>query len=331
MDISIVTCTYNPDEKIFSRVLDAVSKLDVDNKYTFEYIIVDNNSNPPLADKKYIKDFLLKNSCAKVIVEPTQGKTHAVVKGFKESKADIIVNFDDDNSAAPDYLLNTLLLVKQYPHVAIWGPGIVKVEFDGPVETWVNKLALGFFQENEITEDKIGCDIHGDCNPIGTGMVIKREVMEQYVKNFDEGKYTNLCRTGNNLSTGGDLQIVLTAIKNKQYCGISPKLRMGHLIPAKRTSIEYISKLVYGYSSSINEAIVEVFPEEIAKVKLIKQSELVKLFFKNLLFLRSKFYSKYQFKIDMANAIGEAAGSYKIYNKAEPYWLKSMVSLFKLR
>lgn len=329
--IAITTCTFNPDPEIFKKVLNSFSCLNFPDTIDVEGVIVDNNSQPPLNSFPYVQEFLQKCNWFKLIVEPIQGKTNAVVRAVLDTTAEIIINFDDDNLPNEEYLLEVTRLIEKYPEVAIWGPGNIKVSFTGEVETWVEKYALGFFQEKATQEIKIDRNIHADCNPLGTGMVMRRSVLNIYVDNFRKGLYTNLCRTGNNLSTGGDLQIVLTAIKEGWYCGSSPFLKIEHLIPVKRSKMHYVLKLVFGYGSSINDAIVEVFPEEISKIHIPKMNSLLPVIVKKWIQTSGKYYSIVQFKIELADMIGKVSGAYKIHKKEEPFWVLLLINFFKLR
>jgi glycosyltransferase involved in cell wall biosynthesis len=58
LSISILICTYNPDEQIFRRTLKSVESLILREDIPVECIIVDNNSTLPVSQlsKKFSKD-----------------------------------------------------------------------------------------------------------------------------------------------------------------------------------------------------------------------------------------------------------------------------------
>ena len=99
---SIVICTYNPNVEIFKRVLNAIS-----NFSTFspkhEVIIVDNNSNPPVSNFDFVKDFINHLSDRRIIYENEPGLTNARIAGINQSSSEWIVFFDDDNEPDEDY------------------------------------------------------------------------------------------------------------------------------------------------------------------------------------------------------------------------------------
>ena len=55
-DVSIVICTYNPDERALTRCLAAVKNLKRGNLKT-ECLLVDNNSNKPISQLDSVKSF----------------------------------------------------------------------------------------------------------------------------------------------------------------------------------------------------------------------------------------------------------------------------------
>ena len=54
--LSIIICTYNPDENIFSRCLDAIKKASLEN-IPHQILIIDNNSSNKLDEQEYFKIF----------------------------------------------------------------------------------------------------------------------------------------------------------------------------------------------------------------------------------------------------------------------------------
>lgn len=105
MDISIILCTYNPDQDSFLRSIKAICGLIIPEGKEVELIVVDNNSSPPIAAlvEKYIPISEIKLS-VKVVSEPTPGLLYARKKGFETSIGEIIVFFDDDNEPDQNYL-----------------------------------------------------------------------------------------------------------------------------------------------------------------------------------------------------------------------------------
>jgi len=97
MLISVVLCTYNPNEINISRVLDSILSQDL-NHEDWELLVVDNNSSAPVINMN-----LINNRNVKVQFEGRQGLSAARECGMKHTRGDILVFVDDDNVLEPDY------------------------------------------------------------------------------------------------------------------------------------------------------------------------------------------------------------------------------------
>jgi glycosyltransferase involved in cell wall biosynthesis len=145
--ISVITCTYNPNPKIFERVLRSIECQSIEN-FDIEYVIVDNNSNPPVSEIPCVQAFLARNAWAKVITERRQGLSYARIAGVKEASSDIIIFVDDDNELDKEYIKNAVQIIHERDYVGIWGPGKISVEFvDGAPALVDKKTEDVFFRE----------------------------------------------------------------------------------------------------------------------------------------------------------------------------------------
>jgi glycosyltransferase involved in cell wall biosynthesis len=258
MSFSIIICTYNPKEEIFSRLINAINKLHKSN-FQYEIIIVDNNSSTTFSESDYFLNFLNQQPQAKLIVEQNAGLTSARIAGILNSKFDWLIFFDDDNEPRYDYLIQVQKVIKGIPSVGAWGPGLVEVEYLGSVESWYNKNKA-FFQERHERIVQFAASNHWQHEyPFGTGLIIKAEIAKLYASEVENNKYSVSDRKGKSLSSGGDVQMVLTGIKLGFAAGVSPDIKMNHIITENKTNFGYIVRLVYGTSSSYVIAFNEVY------------------------------------------------------------------------
>jgi hypothetical protein len=93
-------------------------------------------------------------------------------------------------------------------------------------------------------------------------MLVRKEILEVYVRKVEEGAYTMSDRIGKSLISGGDMQILLTGIKMGWYAGSSHLLRLNHLIKQQKAEYKKMLQLVYMLSASAVKLYNEVFPEE---------------------------------------------------------------------
>lgn len=261
IDYSIVICTYNSDERLLRRCLSAVCDLNKDG-LGVEILLIDNNSIVPLSTVPYIIECIEKTDAIKIIVEPKQGHTFARMAGISAAKGDHIVFFDDDNEPESNYLQELASLHRKAPHIAVWGPGNISVDFIDGIDLNIKNYAAGIFQERrELYMNYANLRTWLDCYPYGTGMCVKRPFLVEYVKLVNERRFTSTGRKGKKLSSGDDVQIVLHCISRGMGAGVAPELKINHIIPGNRANGTYIKRLIYGacVEGSIN--ILEVLPE----------------------------------------------------------------------
>ncbi len=277
---SIITCAYNPSPAIFARLLHAVAGIDAQaGRPEFELIIVDNNSSPALSEIDFVRDFVAGHGHLKVIQESKPGLTHARIAGVKAARYDWIVFFDDDNEPAADYLNQAAALIDRYPKCGVWGPGRISVEFVGSV----SEFALThreLFQERSIETTTIDNVRWGQtAYPIGTGMTVRRDILQFYIEQTESGIYTMTDRIGKSLISGGDIQILLTGIKLGWYAGTSPDLKMNHLIKQEKTVYKKMLQLVYMTSTSAVKLFNEVFPDDPHEVSRISNRRVLEVLY----------------------------------------------------
>jgi glycosyltransferase involved in cell wall biosynthesis len=328
---SIIICTYNPTQELFQEVIESVSKLIIPEGHGVECCIVDNNSTTPVNDLPYVKSFTTRYSWARVINETKQGQTAARIAGVKATTNPIIVFFDDDNRPDKNYLVHLVSLLNEYPQVGAWGPGRVAVQFTEQVSDWVQSRKF-LFQERNNETIAFGNEQHWTSYyPPGTGQVVKREVLEQYIQHAESGLSRITGRKGNSLVCGEDAQIVYTAVKNGYSAGISPGLIVEHLIPRKRTEIGYIKRLQYNIMATGAIANVEIFPNqkefyyENIRSKSAIITSLIRIIGSNLLSRSAD-----TFQMHSAMYLGKLAGSYEVVSGRVPLWLTLLAKVLKL-
>jgi glycosyltransferase involved in cell wall biosynthesis len=327
-DLAIVICTYDPIEEIFSRTLRAVQKLTIPADTIAECVIVDNNNVPPLVSRPYVAEFLVSTPWARVVTEARQGLAYGRVAGIEATTAPIVIFFDDDNEPAADYLCAARDCVARHPEVYVWGPGKTVVDFISPVSQAFRKEYSGLFQEREFGEFQYGC-VPAKWEayyPFGTGMVVWREVMEQYAALLLAGSLARSDRVGKKLTSAGDTQVVWEAVKMGKAAGVAPTLQMTHIISGNRASLRYIARLVYGTGSSYLPALVESFPGERSHLELMEITNLQIV--KRLLniVIRSILRLRYaQLRLEMARYLGPLMGHIdSTRNNEQKRWVRAL-------
>jgi glycosyltransferase involved in cell wall biosynthesis len=238
--ISVIIPTYNPDINRLIQTLNGLRGQTIDGD-NWELIIIDNNSSPDALiglDMNGIPN-------ARIVNEQKQGLTFARLKGFNEAKGDIIIMVDDDNVLDNDYLLNVFAIFNEYRQIgAIGGKSIPVFEVAPPkwLPAFYVCLALRDLGDEILIEG--WNDNYPAVAPIGAGMAIRKKALKAYLSKASSGKTLISDRTGDTLSSGGDNDIVLELLKSDWQVGYFPALKLQHLIPAGRTNVTYLSKLL---------------------------------------------------------------------------------------
>ncbi|MEY4860339.1 MAG: hypothetical protein RL059_38 [Bacteroidota bacterium] len=253
--LSVIICTFNPDFEYLKRCLVALQNaLDLIKTVDSEVILVDNNSsNYVLQNPKIIE--LLSILGAIRCNETKQGLTFARIRGINTAGGDYLVYLDDDNIVDLDYFQNGIEIIKNHPFVGAFS-GTVNLEYDNPISAQETLKYHGLLVKRNLTKD-LWSNIYfnNETMPCGAGLWIKNDVARQYIINLaNRNQNISFDRVGKeDLSSGGDNDLAMTAIDVGYGTGLFHNLIITHLIPENRTSLEYLLKLTEGieYSSTM--------------------------------------------------------------------------------
>lgn len=330
VDYSIIICTYNTDERILKRCLEAVAALDREGLIT-EVILTDNNSLTPAESLGFVRQSLSKIPNMKCILVPQQGVKYARMEAIEKAKGKYIVYIDADNEPESDYLQQLKKLNTQFEQVGAWGPGNITVQFIDNIDRYLESYARTAFRErHEISLKTAHLMDWQSCYPFGTGLCILSTVLKEYVVLAKQGKFTSEGHKGKIVSGGEDIQMVMLCIKNGYHAGISPALRINHLIPKEKANKEYLKKLTFGAAFCFEPALLQVLPERknILKEKVISSFVFSGKVAKDLSIAKAgsktKFFEAIQF-------IGSQAGVYQALGKPLPGFIKKMISSLNLK
>lgn len=331
--VSILVCTHNPNEQIFERVLRSIESLKIPIGVPVECIIVDNNSHISVEQMVCVRDFLKNCDWAKVIQEPLAGLTFARIAGFQASVNNLVLFVDDDNQISDSYLQALVDLFKKYPSVAAWGPGTVDVEFMGEVSDWFSNNFKYIFQDRHAKYPEYGCvpEAWASFYPFGTGLAVRRWVLDKYCDQFKKGNLCSLDRKGKDLSSGGDTQIVWEAIKMDYAAGVAPTLAVKHLISVNKSNLGYVKRLAFGTSYSYFTCLISSFPD--LKAVTVKSLPTTGAILRRVIRKIIKYSMKFQFGlliVDLADYLGVESGHYQSVQKNNQI-LDLMIKLLNLR
>jgi glycosyltransferase involved in cell wall biosynthesis len=248
MNLSVIICAHNPRADYLRRVLDALNAQAL-RKEQWELLLIDNASTEPLSR---VWD-LSWHPQARHLRENEPGLTPARLRGIQESKGALLVFVDDDNVLESDYLTLAAEMADDWPMLGAWaGEALPEFEIEPAAELspYINMMA------SSPDDGKFGKDIWSNirgtaATPSGTGMCVRRAVATEYFKlaTQDENR-RRLDRCGQSLVSGGDTDMAFTACELGLGTGFFHKLKLTHLIPSHRVTLNYLLRLKEAMSYS---------------------------------------------------------------------------------
>jgi len=250
MDLTVVIPTHNPDLRRFRATLDGLRRqtLATDRWTT---LVIDNASSSFPAERDFAN---VRPPNFHLVHEPQLGLSAARRRGLRDTTTPFVVFADDDNVLAPDYLVNALAIFAAHPRVGLAG-GKSLPQFESAPPAWSREffplLALRDPGDAEIVSQGLrpaGAthNQYPTCAPIGAGMAARVAALQVWL----DRPAALSDRRGDELSSAGDNDIVLCALRAGWEVGYFPQLRLTHLIPAARLDATYLARLNRGIQRS---------------------------------------------------------------------------------
>jgi len=248
MTLSVIVPAHNPHPERLRRTLAGLHGQTLPCAQ-WEILVVDNASRPPLACPD------LPN--ARLVTESRPGLTHARRCGLGAARGEYVVFVDDDNVLAPRYLEEVVQLFAAHPRLGALG-GRNLPEFETPPPAWWQREYDGLLACRDLgdralsavdTRDpQTGLRVYPAFAPVGAGMALRRSAAQAWMDDPDAAFLPD--RRGGELSSGGDNDIVLCALRAGWAVGYFPQLHLTHLIPAGRLQRAYLARLNRGIARS---------------------------------------------------------------------------------
>jgi len=243
--VSVVIPTHAPHAGRLARTLAGLQAQSLPREQ-WELVIIDNRSPTPIAlDLGW-------HPTARVVREERLGLTNARLAGGAATQGEVLVFVDDDNVLATNYLEAVANLFAGHPRLGAAG-GKSLPEWETAPEGWVQEFAGTLALRDLGNEQQIvGPEATGypSCAPVGAGMAIRRSAWTTYTDSVNRDSTAPSDRTGGELTSGGDNDIVLRVLRAGWEVGYFPQLSLNHLIPAGRLSREYLARLNHGIAKS---------------------------------------------------------------------------------
>jgi glycosyltransferase involved in cell wall biosynthesis len=235
--INLIICTYN-NAALLKRTLGGIAQLEVPAHISWSVLVVNNNctdeTESVVGDQISKKDIPIR-----MIRETQQGLTSARLCGVQNTDAAWIAFIDDDCVLATNWIEEAEKFIIAHPNCGLFG-GKIQLLWEEEPPSYVMQFPFAYAAKN-----------HGDtAKPLaaiaGAGMIIQREALERsgWVK-----EQFLADRVGKKLISGGDMEIALRVGVHSEVW-YNPDCTLQHIIPQRRTTKEYLQRIVFGLGAS---------------------------------------------------------------------------------
>ena len=243
--LSVLLCTHNPRPDYLAATVEGLRSQTL-SAAEWELLVIDNASAPgrePVADLSW-------HPAARIVREETLGLTPARLRGIREAKGKLLVLVDDDNVLAPDFLETARRIAAEKPFLGSWSgqclPGFEEEPPEWTRRYWGNLVIRKFEQDTWSNLPRLG-----ETMPCGAGLCVRKEVARFYLDLHETGKRGfQFDRTGDSLVSGGDNDLAACACDLGMGVGLIAALKLRHLIPPVRLTVDYLARLAEGITYS---------------------------------------------------------------------------------
>lgn len=249
--LSVIICAHNPRPDLLSWTLKSIAEQTLPHS-EWELIIVDNCSRPPISIEGILPSGL--KATTRLIQEGEPGLSAARCAGIGVSQGDLIVFVDDDNFLDPDYLVHARAIATRHPELGSFG-GKTEAYFECQPSDWLrpllSNLGIRDYGPDPITSRE---SEWGYWEPIGAGMVIRREIGLEFVRFYrGQQEARQLGRKGDSLASCEDSLMAHVSIQLGFANSYQPTLKLTHFIKDFRVLPSYLSRLMLAMGKSYGQ------------------------------------------------------------------------------
>jgi glycosyltransferase involved in cell wall biosynthesis len=243
MELTVIICTHNPRREVLAETLAALRAQTL-ALARWELLIVDNastNGVPAALDLGW-------HPCVRRVHEPVPGIAAARHRALAEAlRGDgrVLLFVDDDTLLAPDYLSTGLAIGARDPRLGCWGGQLLpRYEVEPPDWFPPFQKYLAIFP---LDRDLVADSFNGnhDYLPPTAGMFLLRRLAAHYFPLSTAHPLRLMLRHGE------DTDLALSAYDCGLRTGRFQALRLVHLIPRERVTLEYLERLLEGICAGV--------------------------------------------------------------------------------
>ncbi len=240
--VSIVICTFNGQQRLKKTLDHATNQL---TTFPYEILVVNNNSTDDTG--LWVESYIAESDSkmpVRLLKEERQGLSFARKKGIEAANFPFILFCDDDNWLNSDFIQIGADILSANSNIGVLGSfGIPKI--DGTKPDWFDQFshsyAVGSLGKSSGIQPK------GSYH-YGAACFFRKEALVRLNSIGFESLLTD--RKGQNLSSGGDVELCYAIQLLGYELHYDERLRFFHFIEKHRLEWEYYVKLKKGISAS---------------------------------------------------------------------------------
>lgn len=238
--VSVIIPSHNPRHHILGKAIGSLRQQTLSHD-KWELLLIDNASTEPLSP-----DLVMWHPHGRLVREPQLGLTYARLRGLAEARNQLLVWVDDDNVLDKNYLESALDAFDHFPCLGAAGGISIPSYQEKPPAWFIEGLAPLGCRDCGDQVIHMRWDAHSPqypaSAPIGAGLVIRHQAMHLWANGMDIDRLS-YGRKGTDLSSGEDNDINLTLLRAGWELAYLPQLRLSHIIPPYRLSLDYQKRL----------------------------------------------------------------------------------------
>ena len=233
--VTVAVCSRNRGpalQRAVESLLSPSATAGLDPSVSVDVLVVDNGSTDDTGDR--IRRLAARDPRVRYVVEPTVGISAARNRALHESRADVLVFIDDDETACPGFIAAHLSVYADQPNCAAVG-GAMDLYFDNREPRWVSKALYGLYSSYPVdpgTRRSLGPD---ELAPFGGNLSLLVSAAIE-CGGFDRG----LGRVGTSLISGEETMLLEAIRKSGRPIWITGAARIRHHIPAERARFRWV-------------------------------------------------------------------------------------------
>lgn len=240
IDITVAIPTYNGEARL-PRVLDALRSQQHTDSFSWEVVVIDNNSTDNTAQvvRTYQQTWPSTYPLSYAI-ESQQGLAFARQRAVQVANGDLVAFVDDDNLPAADWLQQVYDFAQRHPHAGAFS-GQIHGEFETSPPAGFEAIApyLAIREHGEVPfrfhPERLQL-------PPGAGLVVRKQAWCESVP----PSLKLIGRVGKQYLAGEDYEALLYLHHQGWEIWYNPAMHLAHLVPQYRLERDYLLPLAYG-------------------------------------------------------------------------------------